>query len=288
MKMSITARKYLSIRLETAIVRTLSYVVLTFLGATMLVPFLWMLSTSLKNLAEAQIYPPRWIPRQLLWSNYVEIMTKVPFGRFILNSFHISVLGVLGQLATCSCAAYAFARLRFRARDLLFIVLLATMMIPYQVVMIPQFIIFKSLGWVNTHRALIVPYWLGGAFGIFLLRQFFLQIPGELGDAAKVDGCNPFDVFWHVYLPLSKPALATLAVLVFMGRWNDLIGPLIYLNRPEMMTVTAGLSYFQGRYYADMPLLMAGSVVSIIPTLVLFGAAQKYFVQGVVLSGFKG
>jgi len=274
--------------METTIVQALSYAVLVFLGATMLVPFLWMLSTSLKNLAEAQIYPPRWIPRQLLWSNYTEIMTKVPFGRFILNSFHVSVLGVLGQLATCACAAYAFARLRFRARDFLFIVLLATMMIPYQVVMIPQFIIFKSLGWVNTHRALIVPYWLGGAFGIFLLRQFFLQIPGELGDAAKVDGCNPFDVFWHVYLPLSKPALATLAVLVFMGRWNDLIGPLIYLNRPEMMTVTAGLSYFQGRYYADMPLLMAGSVVSIIPTLVLFGAAQKYFVQGVVLSGFKG
>lgn len=281
-------RKYNSMKLETTIVRAFSYLVLMSLGATMLVPFLWMFSTSLKNLAEAQIYPPRWIPQRPLWSNYAEVMTKVPFGRFILNSFNISVTGVLGQLITCACAAYAFARLHFRAKTPLFIILLATMMIPYQVVMVPQFLIFKSLGWVNSHRALIVPYWLGGAFGIFLLRQFFLQIPGELGDAAKVDGCNPFEVFWHVYLPLSKPALATLAVLVFMGRWNDLIGPLIYLNRPEMMTVTAGLSYFQGRYYADMPLLMAGSVVSIIPTLVLFGAAQKYFVQGVVLSGLKG
>jgi multiple sugar transport system permease protein len=280
--------KYRSIKLETILVRALSYFILVSLGATMLVPFLWMLSTSLKNLAEAQVYPPRWIPRQILWSNYGEVMTKVPFGRFILNSFNVSVTGVLGQLITCACAAYAFARLHFRAKTPLFIVLLATMMIPYQVVMVPQFLIFKSLGWVNSHRALIVPYWLGGAFGIFLLRQFFLQIPGELGDAARVDGCNPFEVFWHVYLPLSKPALATLAVLVFMGRWNDLIGPLIYLNRPEMMTVTAGLSYFQGRYYADMPLLMAGSVVSIIPTLILFGAAQKYFVQGVVLSGLKG
>ena len=286
--MSASPRRHRFAKLETAIVQASSYAVLVLLGATMLVPFLWMVSTSLKNLAEAQIYPPRLIPRQPLWSNYIEIMSKVPFGKFIVNSFHVSVLGVLGQLATCTCAAYAFARLRFRARNFLFVALLATMMIPYQVVMNPQFIIFKSLGWVNTHRALIVPYWLGGSFGTFLLRQFFLQIPGELGDAAKVDGCNPFDVLCHVYLPLSKPALATLAVLVFMGRWNDLIGPLIYLNRPEMMTVTAGLSYFQGRYYADMPLLMAGSVVSIIPTLVLFGAAQKYFVQGAVLSGFKG
>ncbi len=281
-------RKYTPMKLETVIIHASSYIVLVSLGATMLVPFLWMISTSLKNLAEAQIYPPRWIPEHPLWSNYREVMTKVPFGRFILNSFNISVTGVLGQLITCACAAYAFARLRFRAKAPLFVILLATMMIPYQVVMVPQFLIFKSLGWVNSHRALIVPYWLGGAFGIFLLRQFFLQIPGELGDAAKVDGCNPFEVFWHVYLPLSKPALATLAVLVFMGRWNDLIGPLIYLNRPEMMTVTAGLSYFQGRYYADMPLLMAGSVISVIPTLILFGAAQKYFVQGVVLSGLKG
>ncbi len=281
-------RKYTPMKLETVIIHASSYIVLVSLGATMLVPFLWMISTSLKNLAEAQIYPPRWIPEHPLWSNYREVMTKVPFGRFILNSFNISVTGVLGQLITCACAAYAFARLRFRAKAPLFVILLATMMIPYQVVMVPQFLIFKSLGWVNSHRALIVPYWLGGAFGIFLLRQFFLQIPGELGDAAKVDGCNPFEVFWHVYLPLSNPALATLAVLVFMGRWNDLIGPLIYLNRPEMMTVTAGLSYFQGRYYADMPLLMAGSVISVIPTLILFGAAQKYFVQGVVLSGLKG
>ncbi|NLE45585.1 MAG: carbohydrate ABC transporter permease [Chloroflexi bacterium] len=254
----------------------------------MLVPFLWMVSTSLKNLAEAQIYPPRWIPRDALWSNYRDVMTKIPFGTFIVNSFKVSILGVIGQVLTCSTAAYALSRLNFRGRNAIFIVMLSTLMIPYQVTMIPLFLIFKSLGWVNKHLALIVPYWLGGAFGTFLLRQFFLSLPSELGDAAKVDGCNPLHTYWRIYMPLTKPAVTTLAVFTFMNRWNDLLGPLIYLNRPEKMTVTAGLSYFQGQYYADMPLLMAGSVISIIPTLVLFGLAQKYFVQGVVLSGLKG
>lgn len=275
-------------RTEIAVLHALSYLILITIGISMLIPFLWMISTSLKNLAETQIYPPRWIPRPPLWSNYREVMIQVPFAKFIYNSFKVSILGVVGQVLTCSTAAYALARLRFWGRDFLFTLLLATLMIPYQVVMIPQFLIFKALGWVNTHLALIVPFWLGGAFGTFLLRQFFLSLPNELGDAAKVDGCNPFQTYWDIYMPLTKPALATLAVLTFMSRWNDLLGPLIYLNRPEMMTVTAGLSYFQGQYLADVPLLMAGSVISIIPTLVLFALAQRYFVQGVVLSGLKG
>ncbi|MBV7337596.1 carbohydrate ABC transporter permease [Chloroflexi bacterium TSY] len=278
----------LGIQAQTATVHAVSYLLLIAIGASMLVPFLWMISTSLKNLAEAQIYPPRWIPDPPLWSNYREIMIQVPFATFIYNSFKVSVLGSIGQVLTCSTAAYALARLHFWGRNVLFVVLLATLMIPYQVVMIPQFLIFKSLGWVNTHLALIVPFWLGGAFGTFLLRQFFLSLPDELGDAAKVDGCNPFHTYWRIYMPLTKPALATLAVFTFMSRWNDLLGPLIYLNRPEMMTVTAGLSYFQGQYYADMPLLMAGSVVSLIPTLILFAFAQRYFVQGMVLTGLKG
>jgi multiple sugar transport system permease protein len=273
---------------QTLLIHTLSYLVLLFIGVSMLIPFLWMISTSLKNLATAQVYPPRWIPDPPLWSNYHDVMTQVPFGLFIYNSFKVSILGVLGQLLTCSTCAYALARLRFWGRDALFVILLATLMIPYQVVMIPQFLIFKSLGWVNTHLALIIPFWLGGAFGTFLLRQFFLSLPDELGDAAKVDGCNPFQIYWRIYLPLTKPALATLAVFTFMSRWNDLLGPLIYLNRPEMMTVTAGLSYFQGQYYANIPLLMAGSVISLIPTLVLFALTQRYFVQGMVLSGLKG
>jgi multiple sugar transport system permease protein len=261
---------------------------LVVIGASMAIPFLWMISTSLKNLAQAQVYPPVWIPDPPLWSNYVDVMTRIPFPIFIVNSFKISILGVIGQVLSCSMAAYALSRLQFRGRNAFFVLLLSTLMIPYQVTMIPMFLIFKTFGWVNTHLALIVPYWLGGAFGIFLLRQFFLSLPSELADAAKVDGCNPFHTYWRIYMPLTKPAVTTLAVFVFMGRWNDLLGPLIYLNRPEKMTVTAGLSYFQGQYFADVPLLMAGSLVSILPTLVLFGLAQRYFVQGVVLSGIKG
>ena len=278
----------LGMQTQTLLIHTLSYLILLFIGVSMLIPFLWMVSTSLKNLATAQVYPPRWIPESPLWSNYRDVMTQVPFGLFIYNSFKVSTLGVVGQVLTCSTCAYALARLRFWGRDVLFVILLATLMIPYQVVMIPQFLIFKSLGWVNTHLALIIPFWLGGAFGTFLLRQFFLSLPDELGDAAKVDGCNPFQTYWRIYMPLTKPALATLAVFTFMSRWNDLLGPLIYLNRPEMMTVTAGLSYFQGQYYANIPLLMAGSVISLIPTLVLFALTQRYFVQGMVLSGLKG
>jgi multiple sugar transport system permease protein len=287
MQQAVKPRRW-GMRVETGVLHGISYFVLILIGITMLVPFIWMISTSLKNLAETMIYPPRWIPQPPLWSNYREVMTQIPFGTFIINSFKVSILGVIGQVLTCSMAAYALARLRFRGRDFLFVLLLATLMIPYQVVMIPQFLIFKAFGWVNKLEALIVPFWLGGAFGTFLLRQFFMSLPSELGDAAKVDGCNPFQTYWRIYLPLTKPALATLAVLTFMGRWNDLLGPLIYLNRPETMTVTAGLSYFQGQYLADIPLLMAGSVISIIPTLILFAVAQRYFVQGVVLSGIKG
>lgn len=288
MRPAVRSRKKLGERGQRVVAHILTYLVLGLVGATMLIPFIWMLSTSLKNMAEAQAYPPRLIPKVPLWSNYAEIMDRIPFGRFVINSFKVSIISVLGQMVSCSMAGYVFARLRFRARNFVFVALLATMMIPYQVVMIPQFIIFKSLGWVNTHLALTVPFWFGGAFGTFLLRQYFLAIPMELGDAAKVDGCNPFAVFIRVYMPLAKPALATLGVLTFMGRWNDLIGPLIYLNKPELMTVTVGLSYFQGQYYSNMPLMMAGSTVSVIPTLILFGLAQKYFVQGVVLSGIKG
>ena len=282
------ARHGVGRRAQRIIVHAISYAVLVVIGISMAIPFVWMVSTSLLNLAQAQVYPPRWIPDPPLWSNYVDVMTRIPFPVFIVNSFKVSILGVIGQVLSCSMAAYALSRLRYRGRNALFVILLSTLMIPYQVTMIPYFLIFKTFGWVNTHLALIVPFWLGGAFGTFLLRQFFLSLPAELADAAKVDGCNPFHTYWRIYMPLTKPAVTTLAVFVFMGRWNDLLGPLIYLNRPEKMTVTAGLSYFQGQYFADVPLLMAGSLVSILPTLILFGLAQRYFVQGVVLSGIKG
>jgi multiple sugar transport system permease protein len=266
----------------------LAFIVLTIGAATMAMPFLWMVSTSLKNLAEAQAFPPEWIPSNPRWGNYREIFERVPFARFIMNSVKVTVLGVLGQVLTTSMAGFAFARLRFRGRDFLFILLLATLMIPPQVTLVPQYLIFRELGWVNTHTALIAPFWLGGAFGTFLMRQFFLSIPQDLVDAARIDGCTPLRIYWQIFLPLSLPALATLAVFTFLSRWNDLLGPLIYLNDTDKMTVTIGISYFVGQYYADTPLLMAASFVSILPTVVIFVVAQRYFIRGVVLSGLKG
>lgn len=267
---------------------TAAYAVLTAGGLTMVAPFFWMVSTSLKNVATAQIYPPQLFPTNPLWSNYVDIFVQVPFARFILNSFEIALLGVVGQLLTTSLAGFAFARLRFWGRDAWFAVFLSTLMIPYQVTLVPQYLIFNELGWINTHLPLIVPFWFGGVFGTFLTRQFFLTIPQDLSDAAKVDGCDPFRMYWQIFMPLAGPVLATLAVFTFMARWNDLLGPLIYLNKFELMTVTIGITYFQGLYYSEFPLLMAASLVSVLPTLLLFVVAQKYFVQGVVLSGLKG
>ncbi len=263
-------------------------VVLTIGAATMIVPLLWMVSTSLKNLAEANAFPPDWIPSTARWSNYQEIFERVPFARFILNSFKVTVLGVIGQLLTTSMAGFVFARLRFKGREPLFLILLATLMIPPQVTLVPQYLIFRELGWVNSHLALIMPFWFGGAFGTFLMRQFFLTIPQDLVDAARIDGCTPLRMYWEIFLPLSVPALATLAIFTFLARWNDLLGPLIYLNDTELMTVTIGITYFLGQYYADTPLLMAASFVSIVPTLLLFVVAQRYFIRGVVLSGLKG
>jgi multiple sugar transport system permease protein len=266
----------------------LAVVVLLAGAATMLVPLLWMVSTSLKTLAEANAFPPRWIPETARWSNYRELFSEVPFARFIFNSFKVSVLAVIGQVLTTSMAGFAFARLQFRGRDVLFFLLLATLMIPPQVTLIPQYLIFRELGWVNTHKALILPFWFGGAFGTFLMRQFFLTIPQDLVDAARIDGCTPFRMYWQIFLPLATPALATLAVLTFLERWNDLLGPLIYLNDTDLMTVTIGISYFLGQYYADTPLLMAASCISILPTVLVFIVAQRYFIRGVVLSGLKG
>jgi multiple sugar transport system permease protein len=271
-----------SVRLAAA------FVVLIIGAATMVLPLVWMVSTSLKNLAEANAFPPVWIPSTARWSNYQEIFDRVPFALFIFNSFKVTVLGVVGQLLTCSMAGFVFARLRFRGREPLFLLLLTTLMIPPQVTLVPQYLIFKELGWVNSHLALIMPFWFGGAFGTFLMRQFFLTIPQDLVDAARIDGCTPLRMFWEIFLPLSVPALATLAIFTFLGRWNDLLGPLIYLNDTELMTVTIGISYFIGQYYADTPLLMAASFVSIVPTLLLFVVAQRYFIRGVVLSGLKG
>jgi multiple sugar transport system permease protein len=268
--------------------RLLAYLILLLVAVSMAVPFLWMISTSLKTNEAVFAVPPEWLPRPPQWSNYAQVFRVVPFGLFGLNSFKIASLATLGTLVSCSMAAFAFARLRFPGRGVLFAVLLSTLMVPSQVTLIPVYWVMAQLGWINTHYPLIVPAWFGNAFGIFLLRQFFLTLPQELMDAAKIDGCTPYGVYARIWLPLAKPALVTLAILSFIGTWNDFLSPLIYLNDQSMMTLPVGLASFQGLHYSDWGPLMAGSFMACIPMIALFVFGQRYFVRGIVLSGLKG
>lgn len=251
-----------------------------------LAPFIWMVLTSLKDLGEILLYPPKWLPSKLEVDNYLNAFAAAPFGRFYLNSIFVAAAVTAGQLITCTMAAFAFARLQFRGREPLFMLFLGTMMIPGQVTMIPSFMLLYWLGWIDTYYALIVPG-LASAFGTFLLRQFFLTIPRELEDAAYIDGCSRSAVLWRIILPLSKPALATLAVFTFMGVFNDFLWALIVTNSEEMRTVQLGLAVFRDRYTTEWDKLMAASVTATIPILLVFFFAQKYFIQGITLSGLK-
>jgi len=265
-------------------------------GLVMMVPFLWMITTSLKTRAEVFAQAPTLLPAQPRWENYADMWNALPFASFFVNSFKLATLNTVGQLVSCSMAAFAFSALRFRFREPLFALLLVTLIIPFQVVLVPNFILYRLLphpfsesgNWIGTQEPLWVGAFLGGAFGTFLLRQFFLAIPHELGDAARVDGANPWQIYRHIYLPLAKPALATLAIFTFMWSWNDLIDPIIYLRDIQTLTVTAGLSLFQGQYVGRWPLLMAGALVSVLPMILLFIVAQRQFVRGIALTGIKG
>ncbi len=263
------------------------YGILAIVALSMLVPFLWMISTSLMNDLEVYQFPPKFIPSVFRWSNYTEAMTLQPFGRFFLNSLVVAGVSVLGQLLFCSMAAYAFARLRFPGRDRLFALYLGTMMIPAMVTIIPAFLIINTFGWVNTYWALFTPT-LSSVWGIFLLRQFFLTIPKELEDAARVDGASDHVIFFRVILPLSRPALATLAIFTFMGSWKDFLWPLIVTNRVDMRTVEVGISNFSSLYATDWPHQMAAAVVVMLPIIIVFLLAQKHFVRGITLTGLKG
>jgi multiple sugar transport system permease protein len=249
-------------------------------------PFLWMVITSFKDLPDILTYPPVWWPKHFIIDNYINAFSAAPFGRFYFNSVFIAVAVTIGQIITCSMAAFAFARLRFWGRDVLFYVFLATMMIPGQVTMIPSFMMLYWLGWIDSYAALIVPG-LASAFGTFLLRQFFLTIPRDLEDAASIDGCGRFGLLWRIILPLSKPALATLAVFTFMGVFNDFLWALIVVSSEEMRTVQLGLAIFRDRYQTDWGQLMAASVTATLPILIVFFVAQKYFIKGITLSGLK-
>ncbi|MFM9280999.1 carbohydrate ABC transporter permease [Paenibacillus jiagnxiensis] len=256
-------------------------------AVTMILPFLWSVSTSLKNISEVFVFPPTLFGESIQWENYIRISDRFPFITYLLNSIKVTVIAVAAQLITSSMAGFVFARLKFKYRELLFGLYLATMMIPAQVTLIPNFIIMRSYNLVDTHWALILPA-LVSAFGTFLLRQFFLTIPASLEDAAKIDGCTPFGVYWRIFIPLSKPAMATLGVFVFMGMWNDFLSPLVYINSQEMMTLPLGLASMQGMYSTDWPVLMAGTVITIIPLIVVFLLAQDFFIKGITLSGLKG
>ena len=279
--------------------RTLLYVLLIAGALLMMAPFFWMLVTSLKTRAEVFGAPPLSLPTGPHWENYVRMWNALPgvtFGPFFLNSLKLALLNTGGQLLTCSMAAYAFATMQFPFKGPLFGLLLATLIIPYQVVLVPNFVLWRSLpyplsasgSFYGTQEPLWLGAWLGGAFGTFLLRQFFLAIPNELADAARVDGANPWQIFWRIYLPLARPALATLAIFTFMWSWNDLLSPLIYLRTLDQYTTTVGLAFFQGQFVGKWPEMMAGAMVSLAPMIILFVVAQQYFVRGIALSGLKG
>jgi len=267
--------------------KVFAYAILTLLAAIALIPFLWTISTSLKNIDEVFVYPPTLLPETPKWSNYTRLWDVLPIGRWIFNSTYIVVLTVLGKLVLASTAAYAFARLRFPGRDWIFYAFLTSLMIPWEVTLIPGFVLMRQFGWVDSHLSLIVPS-IGDVFGIFLLRQFFMSIPRELEDAAKIDGAGYLRVFLTIILPLSRPALAVVAVLGFMGVWNSFLWPLIMVNSPERFTLPVGLQLLNSQHGTDWTTLMAGDVIALAPVVVVYLLAQRYFIEGITLTGVKG
>ena len=282
--------KTVDARVRLVTFRTIHYVFLIAVALTVLVPFAWMISTSLKDSGVMTEVPPRWIPETSHWENYPEVLIKRNFLRFSLNSITISLSVAVGQILTCSMAGFAFARMKFPGRNFLFAILIATMMVPIQVMIIPEFLIMIGLGWVDhpMFLALIVPSWLAGSFGTFLLRQFYMAIPQDLEDAARIDGCNIFGIYWKIFVPLAQPALATLFIFAFMSSWNQLLRPILYLTSRNRMTLTIGLAEFSRQYEVNENLKMTGAFICLIPLLVLYAFAQKYFVRGITLSGLKG
>jgi multiple sugar transport system permease protein len=253
----------------------------------MLMPFVWMLSTSLKSAGAVFEYPPTFVPDPLRWDNYTRLFEVLPFARFFLNSLIVAGAVTLLGVATSALAAYAFARLQFPGRETLFLGYLGTLMIPAQVVIIPNFILLRSLGWIDTYQALILPAAFS-AFGTFLLRQYFLTIPRELEDAAVVDGASHWQIFTRVILPLSGPALSALAIFTFLFNWNSFLYPLVVTSSTEMSTLTVGLNTLQGQYNTAWTLLMAGSVLALLPVLIVFLLAQRYFIKGITMTGIGG
>jgi ABC-type glycerol-3-phosphate transport system permease component len=268
--------------------RLFVWLLLLAIAVVMIMPLLWLVSSSLKPEQRVFQFPPEWIPDPIRWMNYYDALTLKPFHLYLKNTMFIAALNQVAILLGASFCAYGFARIEFPGRNFWFSVVLATMMIPYFAVMVPQFVMFSRLGWMDTFLPLTVPFFFGGgAFNIFLFRQFFRSLPTELSDAARIDGCSEFGIYWRIMLPLSKPALITVAIFTFLFSWNDFIGPLLYINTPEKFTVALGLAAFRG-LATKWNLVMAASTAMTLPVIVLFFFLQRYFIRGVVMSGLKG
>lgn len=269
----------------------IAYIVVSLCAIPFIIPFFWMITTALKQSGQVFAIPVVWWPKPMEFSNFAKAWNSAPFNTYFKNSLIVTLTSVIGTVFASAFAAYGFARVRFPGRDFLFIFMLATMMIPADVTRIPLYLIFRRLGWINTLKPLIVPSLFGGAFYIFLLRQFFLTIPSSLEEAAYIDGCSSFLIFWKIFLPLSKPGLLTVAVFSFLAHWNEFIGPLIYLNSESKYTLSLGLRYFMAEQTALVSvyynLLMAASTVALLPCLILFILTQRFFIKGIVLTGLK-
>jgi multiple sugar transport system permease protein len=267
---------------------TLIYMVVGLLALLFALPFLWLVSGSLKTDRQIFALPPVWIPNPVTWENYPNSLQFIPYFQYLRNTLLICLGTVVGSLVSCTLAAYGFSRVRWPGRDVVFMVVISTLMLPYAVIMVPLFIVFKQLGWIGTYLPLIVPSYFGNAFFIFLLRQFFLTIPLELSDAARIDGAHEMQILTRIILPLARPALAMVALFQFMDAWGDYLGPLIYINKQDMYTIALGLTLFLDQHAQEWALLMAASTVTLLPIIVLFFFTQRTFIEGINLTGIKG
>ena len=281
-------RSRAAIRLSKGMGRAAIYLLVLVGAVWFVLPLLWMVTSSFKDKAEIFQYPPVLLPWPLRWQNYTDLFAAWPFWTYLRNTLIVTVPSVLGQVISSSLVAYGFARVRWPGRNIVFLIVLGTLMLPFQVTLIPLYIIFRQLGWIGTFAPLIVPNFFGSAFDIFLLRQFFMGIPGELTDAARVDGCGHLRIYWRIVLPLAKPALAAVALFEFLYNWNDFLGPLIYLQDNSLYTLSLGLQDFQSMRQPEPELLMTACTIMVVPIIVVFFFAQRTFIQGITLTGLKG
>jgi multiple sugar transport system permease protein len=265
---------------------TITYVVMIGLALAFILPLVWMVASSLKEEGQVLTVPPTLWPATPQWTNYVQVFEVIPL--FFWNSVKLAAINVVGLLIVASLAGFAFGRLRFPGRDLLFLLVLATAMIPGIAYLIPQYLVFRLIGWIDTQMPLWVPRVFTPVFATFLMRQFFKSLPQELDDAARVDGASTFTIFWRIMLPQTTPALAAIAIFTFLDSWNDLFGPLIYINSEELQTLPVALAQFQNEYFTQITLLMAGATVAVLPVILVYVLAQKYFIQGITMTGLKG